>query len=153
MYLKSSIRAVALATLVAFATVNVGCGYVLYPERRGNTGNIDGGTLVMDLLWLLPGIVPGVVFLIVDFTSGAMYVNGRGRVALRIKRSPTTGTVDARVVTASHRVLDEKIARVGPTVAEQAIELGTTDRRGERLFVEIVDPDHPATHPFRAAVR
>ena len=32
------------------------------------------GTLVMDLLWLIPGVVPGVVFLIVDFSSGTMYV-------------------------------------------------------------------------------
>src|SRR3954463_2290390 len=92
--MKNWTRAIALTTLLTLATSSVGCGYILYPERRGNNGGtIDGGTLVMDLLWLIPGVVPGVIFLIVDFTSGAMYVNGRlamrassnGNVAIKLK--------------------------------------------------------------------
>ena len=60
--------------MLSVATSSVGCGYVLHPERRGNNGGeVAGGTLVMDLLWLIPGVIPGVVFLIVDFTSGAAY--------------------------------------------------------------------------------
>jgi hypothetical protein len=68
--------ALAASAVLATATLPTsGCGYVLHPERRGNHGGtIDGTTLVFDLLWLIPGIVPGVVFLIVDFSSGAMYV-------------------------------------------------------------------------------
>jgi len=55
-----------------------GCGTILYPERRGTTGGqVDGGVLVMDCLWLLAGVVPGVVFLIVDFSNGAIYRSGR----------------------------------------------------------------------------
>ena len=55
-----------------------GCGTILYPERRGTTGGqVDGGVAVMDCLWLLAGIVPGVVFLIVDFSNGAIYRSGR----------------------------------------------------------------------------
>ncbi|MEO8554522.1 MAG: hypothetical protein ABI678_31315, partial [Kofleriaceae bacterium] len=97
--MKNWTRAIALTTLLTVATSTVGCGYILYPERRGNNGGtIDGGTLVMDLLWLIPGIVPGVVFLIVDFTSGAMYVGGgryamkatsNGNVAVKLKDSAT----------------------------------------------------------------
>ena len=69
------VRALALTALVGTASASTGCGWMLYPERRGHKSNvIDGGTLVMDLLWLLPGVVPGVVFLIVDFTTGGMYV-------------------------------------------------------------------------------
>ncbi len=68
-------RALALTALLGVASATSGCGYLLYPERRGHTQGVDSGTLVMDLLWLLPGIVPGVVFLIVDFTTGAMYVH------------------------------------------------------------------------------
>ena len=68
----------ALAASAVFATAalpQTGCAYVLHPERRGSAGGtIDGGDLVMDLLWLIPGVVPGVVFLIVDFSSGAIYV-------------------------------------------------------------------------------
>ena len=68
--------AIAATAVLATATIpTTGCGYILYPERRGTSGGtIDGGTLVMDLLWLIPGVVPGVVCLIVDFSSGAMYV-------------------------------------------------------------------------------
>ena len=69
------IRTIALATLLA--TAGVSCGYFLHPERRGQqSGRIDSATMVMDLLWLLPGIVPGVIALVVDFSSGAIYVRG-----------------------------------------------------------------------------
>ncbi|HEY1812592.1 MAG TPA: hypothetical protein VGG74_09625 [Kofleriaceae bacterium] len=66
-------RAVAAVALAAtFATS--ACAYTFHPERRGNHGgDIAGAPLVGDLLWLIPGIIPGVVFLIVDFTSGAIY--------------------------------------------------------------------------------
>ncbi len=148
----SPVRAVALATLLTFAASTIGCGYILYPERRGNHGGrIDGGTLVMDLLWLLPGIVPGVIFLIVDFTSGAMYVNGRvamraapnGNLALALADSPVPATLELRVVTASHRVLDDRTTPVGPTIHHQTVELRLADRRGEKLFLQILDPAHP----------
>lgn len=74
--MKRLLCSIAAATALASATLpSTGCGYILHPERRGNHGGvIDGGTLVMDLLWLIPGVVPGVVFLIVDFSSGTMYV-------------------------------------------------------------------------------
>jgi hypothetical protein len=70
--LMHAIVATTLLTTTAVGTT--GCGYFLHPERRGNTGGgVDGGTLVMDLLWLLPGVVPGVIALVVDFSSGAIY--------------------------------------------------------------------------------
>ncbi len=56
------------------------CGFLLYPERRGNMPNdIDGAVLVMDCLWLIAGVVPGVVALVVDFTTGSIYFSGRGK--------------------------------------------------------------------------
>jgi hypothetical protein len=76
----SRIRGVALATAICVLSAYVGCGYILHPERRGNTGGtIDGVTLVLDILWFIPGIIPGVVALAVDFSSGAIYTGG-GRV-------------------------------------------------------------------------
>jgi len=69
--MNRSTRAAAVAVLLATAS----CGYILHPERRGSQGGqIDGGSLVMDILWLIPGIIPGVVALAVDFSSGAIYV-------------------------------------------------------------------------------
>lgn len=53
------------------------CGYILYPERKGrSSGRIDVGVLIIDLLWLLPGLVPGVICLVVDFTTGCIYEGG-----------------------------------------------------------------------------
>src|SRR5688572_30764346 len=50
------------------------CGWILYPERKGRSGGkIDVGVLIIDLLWLLPGIIPGAICLAVDFTTGCIY--------------------------------------------------------------------------------
>ena len=58
----------------------LGCGYVLYPERRGRTGGrIDAGVAVMDALWLLLFLIPGIVAFVVDFSSGAIYLGGHAR--------------------------------------------------------------------------
>ena len=148
--MKNWTRAIAFSTLLAFGASSLGCGYILYPERRGNSGGtMDGGTLVMDCLWLLVGIVPGVIFLIVDFTSGAMYVNGRmamransnGNVAIKLKDSAQAKQLELRIVTASKRVLDSKVANVGPTIHDQSIELhvGATH---EKVFLQIIDHEH-----------
>jgi hypothetical protein len=150
--MKSWTRAIALSTLLAFGSTTVGCGYILHPERRGNAGGaIDGTTLVFDLLWLIPGIVPGVVFLIVDFTSGCMYVGGRvamnghgdGNVAIKLNDSKQAHRLQLSVVTASHRVIDSKIAEVGPTIHNQtvALHVGTPT---EKVFLQVDDHQHPA---------
>ncbi len=69
-FLKSS------AALAAAAGAP-GCGYLLYPERRGTAGGrIDLAVLVIDLLWLLPGLLPGAICLAVDFTTGCIYATG-----------------------------------------------------------------------------
>ena len=148
--MKNWTRAIAFSTLLAFGASSVGCGYILYPERRGNSGGtIDGGTLVMDLLWLLPGIVPGVVFLIVDFSSGAMYVNGRvamransnGNVAIKLKDSDKAKQLTLRIVTASRQVLDTKVANIGPAIHDQSIELHVGPTH-EQVFLQIIDHEH-----------
>jgi len=148
--MKNWTRAIAFSTLLAFGASSVGCGYILYPERRGNSGGtIDGGTLVMDLLWLLPGIVPGVVFLIVDFSSGAMYVNGRvamransnGNVAIKLKDSDKAKQLTLRIVTASHQVLDTRVANIGPAIHDQSIELHVGPTH-EQVFLQIIDHEH-----------
>jgi hypothetical protein len=77
-------RAVA-ALVLATTIVSSGCAYTLHPERRGNSGgDISGSMLVGDLLWLIPGIIPGVVCLIVDFTSGAIYRGPGGYHEIRV---------------------------------------------------------------------
>jgi hypothetical protein len=52
-----------------------GCGYFMYPERRGqrNYGRIDPAIAVLDALGLLLFIVPGVIAFAVDITNGTLY--------------------------------------------------------------------------------
>lgn len=62
-----------------FGFSTLGCGYILYPERRqgrAQGGQIDPVVLVMDLLWLIPGIVPGVIALVWDGIHGSWYLSG-----------------------------------------------------------------------------
>jgi hypothetical protein len=129
---RRTIRALAATTMLTTATGSIGCGYLLHPERRGaQSGRIDSETMVMDLLWCLL-ILPGIVALIVDFSSGAIYVRGGtalrlppdGHVAVRLPRSSTPTRLAFRLVTASHRVIAEKTALIGPSSPDgQSIDL------------------------------
>jgi len=151
----NALRAFALTALIGFGSSTLGCGYILYPERRGNNGGaIDGATLVMDLLWLIPGILPGVIFLIVDFSSGAMYVKGGSRVIVTaegnltvpLEDSEEAKTLELRVVTGSQRVLDRKTTTIGPSVRDRAVELKVgraVFERGEPLYVQVFDTSAP----------
>jgi hypothetical protein len=51
------------------------CGFVLYPERRGQThGRIDPAVAVLDGVGLLLFLVPGIVAFAVDFATGTIYL-------------------------------------------------------------------------------
>jgi hypothetical protein len=142
------LRNFAFTALVATAPSLGGCAYILHPERRGNMGGaIDGGMLVCDILWLLPGIIPGVVALIVDFSNGAIYVGGRyavtvpadGHVAVRLPASPKPATLDVRLV-AADRVIAHTSAVVGPDVPRHTVDLQlAAPPIGEQVYLEIVD--------------
>jgi hypothetical protein len=72
-------RLLAVSVTAALTAPVAGCGTILYPERRGQTsGHVDVGVAVMDGLWLLMFIVPGVVAFIVDFGNGTVYEPGGG---------------------------------------------------------------------------
>jgi hypothetical protein len=141
---------IAATTMLTVGSGSTGCGYFLHPERRGNRSNVDAGSLVMDLLWLLPGIVPGVIALIVDFSSGAVYTSGRsalllspnGRMVVRLPRSSTQMRLEFRLVTASDRVLARETAVVGPSSTDaQSVELSSgvaaAAARSEKLYLEV----------------
>jgi len=51
------------------------CGYFLYPERVGQSkGKIDSTVVILDVLGLFIGVIPGVVAFAVDFTTGTIYL-------------------------------------------------------------------------------
>jgi hypothetical protein len=62
-----------LAVVVLFQML--GCGTILYPERKGQTGGqIDPGVAVLDAAGLLLFIIPGLIAFGVDFSTGAIYL-------------------------------------------------------------------------------
>jgi len=151
---KRALRMIAAGTMLTVGTSSVGCGYILYPERRGNQGGlIDGGTMVMDLLWLLAGVIPGVVALIVDFSSGAIYVGGGhrraelrlspdGHLALQLPHASRAGRVELRLVSASHEVLARRTALVGPGHGGgQTVDLALAAPASGPLTFELVTDD------------
>src|SRR5262249_48935996 len=66
-------RVLSAVAAVAVAATLASCAYYLIPERRGKHSDVAVEPLFGDILWLIPGIIPGVICLVVDFTSGAIY--------------------------------------------------------------------------------
>jgi len=84
-----------VASLCAMTTVSLslGCGTILYPERRGQKthARVDAGVAVMDACWVLLFIIPGVIAFVVDFSNGAIYLPGGavGANSLKVVQTPT----------------------------------------------------------------
>jgi hypothetical protein len=68
-------RMFSLVVLAAFIVAATGCGYMLHPERRHAklSHEIDGEVVLFDCLWLIAGIVPGVVALVIDGVNDTWY--------------------------------------------------------------------------------
>ena len=107
------LRPIALLTALSTAS----CAAILYPERKGNRGGaIDLVPLVVDILLFIPGLIPGIIAIIVDFGTGAIYtgkgtaktpdVGRRGKIALGPKGLPEGTTVRLALLDADGRVLD-----------------------------------------------
>lgn len=62
------------------ATALSGCGTLLYPERKGQTGGrIDPSVAILDGLGLLLFLIPGLIAFAVDFSNGTIYLPGGRR--------------------------------------------------------------------------
>ena len=73
--LKNKMLVMVIMVGLTLATIN--CGVLMHPERNGHRGGrIDTTSLVLDCLWLIAGVVPGVVALVVDFATGGIYESG-----------------------------------------------------------------------------
>ncbi len=114
--MKRLLRPLAAATSLVMLT---SCARILHPERVGNkSGSLDTIPLVVDILLFLPGIIPGVIALVIDFTTGAIYVGGgqpttlskvdrTGTIAIKARELPKDALVHLRLIDADGRVLDE----------------------------------------------
>lgn len=68
------IKAVLVLLVSALGLSQINCGLILHPERSGRHGTrVDVVAIVLDCVWLLVGIVPGVVALVIDVVTGGMY--------------------------------------------------------------------------------
>jgi hypothetical protein len=55
----------------------IGCGTILYPERKGQKGGkIDVGVAILDGIGLLCFLIPGIIAFAVDFNNGTIYLPG-----------------------------------------------------------------------------
>src|SRR3984885_10280157 len=63
---------------LVFTAQLMGCGTLMYPERKGQRGgSLDAGVAVLDGIGLLFGIIPGVIAFCVDFSNGTIYLPKR----------------------------------------------------------------------------
>ena len=73
---KLANRGLVAVVLFSFIFATSGCGTILYPERHFSpgSGKPDLKVIGMDCLWLLVGVIPGLVALLVDLGSGAIFL-------------------------------------------------------------------------------
>lgn len=73
-------KIIYITIAIMFCLQLASCGFVLYPERRGQThGRVDPAIAVLDGVGLLLFIVPGIVAFAVDFSTGTIYLPGSKR--------------------------------------------------------------------------
>jgi len=78
---KILVNASRLFVGAVFTIQLMGCGTLMYPERRGQrAGSIDAGVAILDGIGLLFGIIPGVIAFAVDFSNGTIYLPERTRI-------------------------------------------------------------------------
>jgi len=121
--------AVALSVLTA-------CAFISHPERRGNNSlPIAAVPLVVDLLLFIPGVVPGVIALVIDFGSGAIYLRRVGPSA-SVPGQPGPGKQQERVYV---RVIDQR----GNVLDERALTVVAPDAPGQTVTAELPDLRSP----------
>ena len=147
------------------------CATILYPERRGNhSGAIDVVPLVVDILLFIPGLIPGVIAIAVDFSTGAIYtgrgsaqrldVGPEGEIAIKRPQLEHDAKVQLRLVDRRHRVLSqgEAVWAAGPaseeaSVAvsiEEALAASRSDAATIPMVLEVVvDDERTARYPLR----
>jgi hypothetical protein len=111
--LRHTLGAFAVLSAVTLSTAK--CGIILHPERAGRTsGHISAVTLVLDCLLLLVGVVPGVVALIVDFSTGGIYGGGG-------KTAHAGQSIDLQWRSATPVSADLEFTLTAPNGAERAL--------------------------------
>ena len=73
-------KMICITIAIIFCLQLASCGFLLYPERRGQThGRIDPAIAVLDGVGLLLFLVPGIIAFAVDFSTGTIYMHSSKR--------------------------------------------------------------------------
>ena len=123
-------RWVVMMVLFAFTAASSGCGYLIHPERRTEklSTKIDTMIVVFDCLWLLAGVVPGVVAIAVDATNNTWkYTEKELEAHIELFSVPTV--VDPGTV------LTVNLHGLAP--ASSQVRLCLTDARGGGLVASV----------------
>lgn len=124
----------------------VGCAAIIHPERQGNPpGPIDVAPLILDILWFIPGLVPGIVAIAVDFGTGAIYLDRRGRAGLEGPRPLAISRGERVTVRAPQPDEDVEVALrlVGPQGAVIDETRGRWSPTGEGDLCVALAPEGP----------
>ncbi len=143
-------RVLGISVLLAGLTMSsLNCGIIFHPERSGRAGGrVDVAALVLDCLWLLVGVVPGVVALVVDFATGGIYEGGGRsaqagqRIDLQFKGvAPLSANMGFTLVgpDGSTRELGKSNVQIGEARAS-----GATADEGPLMLPEDLAPGHYA---------
>lgn len=138
-------RVLGISVLLAGLTMSsLNCGIIFHPERSGRAGGrVDVAALVLDCLWLLVGVVPGVVALVVDFATGGIYEGG-GRSAQAGQR------IDLQFKGAAPLSANMDFTLVGPDgstrqLGKSSVQMGEAKSEGSPLMLpEDLAPGHYA---------
>jgi hypothetical protein len=132
-------------TTAAVTTVLVlqasGCGFLLYPERKGQTsGRIDPGVAILDAAGLIVFIVPGLIAFGVDFVTGCIYLPGGRRAALegeplRTAHLDPANLSDQAIETAVRRATGAPVDLADPAV--QAVTVADLDALQARVLAAL----------------
>lgn len=75
MFIRRRTKAAALSLSLALVLQTTACGFILHPERKGQTGGqIDPAIAILDGIGLLLFIIPGAIAFGVDFYHGTIYL-------------------------------------------------------------------------------
>ena len=82
--LNTAYKTLQLLMCTVLIFQSVGCGTIMYPERKGQRGGkIDAGVAVLDGVGLLLFIIPGIIAFAIDFNNGTIYLPGTSRATAR----------------------------------------------------------------------
>lgn len=130
--------------LIGTLTIQVtGCGSIFYPDRRGQIGgDVDPLIAGLDALGLLLYIVPGVVALSIDFTTGAIYIphTRRPQYSLEPQKLHETLQADGQVDRARLKMLLEQELGYSLPLEDPQVTLKRVPRQ---ILAQNTDPTRP----------